>query len=81
MVLYKEWTKIGPITDADLKQLAISGNLSPSDQVWKEGMAGWTTAGNLKGLFSQKTTNEPEQNTSKIQDSVDKIAKTGQSFI
>ncbi len=44
-------------------------------------MAGWTTAGNLKGLFSQKSSNEPEQNTSKIQDSVDKIAKTGQSFI
>ena len=77
----KNGQKIGPITDADLKQLAISGNLSPSDQVWKEGMAGWTTAGNLKGLFSQKSSNEPEQNTSKIQDSVDKIAKTGQSFI
>ncbi len=32
----KNGQKIGPITDADLKQLAISGNLSPSDQVWKE---------------------------------------------
>ena len=43
----------GPVTDAELKQLAVSGNLIPTDQVWKDGMAAWTNAGNLKGLFQQ----------------------------
>ena len=41
----------GPVTDVELKQLAVSGNLIPADQVWKDGMAAWTNAGNLKGLF------------------------------
>jgi len=43
----------GPVTDVELKQLAVSGNLIPTDQVWKDGMAAWTNAGNLKGLFQQ----------------------------
>lgn len=42
----------GPVTDVELKQLAVSGNLIPTDQVWKDGMAAWTNAGNLKGLFN-----------------------------
>ena len=41
----------GPVTDIELKQLAVSGNLIPTDQVWKDGMAAWTNASNLKGLF------------------------------
>lgn len=43
----------GPVTDVELKQLAVSGNLIPTDQVWKDGMSAWTNAVNLKGLFQQ----------------------------
>jgi hypothetical protein len=40
-----------PITPAALKQLAASGQLQPGDLVWQEGMANWTPAGSVKGLF------------------------------
>lgn len=42
----------GPVSAADLKALAKSGNLLPTDLIWKEGMAEWKPASNVKGLFS-----------------------------
>jgi hypothetical protein len=48
-----------PVSAADLKALAKSGELLPTDMIWKEGMAEWKPAGSLKGLFpdsSGKTT-------------------------
>jgi hypothetical protein len=54
--------KLGPISSADLKRLADTGELSPSDLVWKEGLGAWVTASNVKGLFSQPSstvTTEP----------------------
>jgi hypothetical protein len=41
----------GPVTGADLKQLAQAGRLGPDDLVWKDGMAEWQPASKLKGLF------------------------------
>jgi len=41
----------GPVSTAQLKQLASSGQLSQTDMVWKQGMADWVPAGKLKGLF------------------------------
>jgi hypothetical protein len=41
----------GPVSAADLKTLAKSGELLPSDMIWKEGMAEWKPAGSIKGLF------------------------------
>jgi hypothetical protein len=41
----------GPVTAADLKQLAASGQLHAVDLIWREGMEEWTPAGRLKGLF------------------------------
>ncbi len=43
--------KRGPVSEADLKRLAASGKLKPSDMIWKEGMAKWVPAGSMKGLF------------------------------
>ncbi len=37
----KAGKRIGPLSTADLKQMASSGQLSPNDMVWKEGMASW----------------------------------------
>ena len=41
----------GPVSASVLKNLAKSGALLPSDLIWKEGMAEWTPAGKVKGLF------------------------------
>ncbi len=42
----------GPFTTAQLKQLAQTGELQPTDSVWKEGMPTWRPASDVKGLFS-----------------------------
>lgn len=43
--------KLGPYSSEQLKQLATDGQVSPADQVWKEGMAVWAPAGKINGLF------------------------------
>jgi hypothetical protein len=43
----------GPVTAAQLKQLAQSGGLLPTDLVWKQGMANWAPASAARGLFPQ----------------------------
>ena len=43
----------GPVSAGQLKQLAISGRLLPTDLVWKEGMANWVPASSTRGLFPQ----------------------------
>ena len=41
----------GPVSAEQLKQLAASGDLQPTDLVWKEGMSQWTESRNIKGLL------------------------------
>lgn len=48
----KNGQKHGPVSASDLKNLAKSGDLLPTDLIWKEGMAKWKPASNVKGLFS-----------------------------
>jgi hypothetical protein len=40
-----------PVSAAQLKQLAASGQLKPTDLVWQDGMLEWAPAGSVKGLF------------------------------
>lgn len=40
----------GPVSSGELKELANTGQLSPADQIWKEGMEQWQPASRLKGL-------------------------------
>jgi hypothetical protein len=40
-----------PVSAAQLKQLAVSGQLKPTDLVWQDGMLEWAPAGSVKGLF------------------------------
>jgi hypothetical protein len=47
----RDGKQFGPITSAQLKQLAAGGRLQPTDLVWKAGMSKWVTAGIIKGLF------------------------------
>jgi hypothetical protein len=41
----------GPLSEADLKRLATTGGLKPTELVWKEGMPEWTRADLVPGLF------------------------------
>ena len=47
----KDGKQEGPIAAAELKQLASSGRLSPTDLVRKDGMTVWAQASKVKGLF------------------------------
>ena len=50
----------GPISEDDLKQLATSGKLKPTDKVWKKGMASWAAASSIEGLpFPSHAASEP----------------------
>jgi GYF domain 2 len=43
---------MGPVSSAQLTQLAADGVLQPTDLVWKEGLAQWFQASSIKGLFA-----------------------------
>jgi len=49
----------GPVAAAELKRLADAGKLSPTDLVWKEGLASWVAASSVKGLFTGSPTPPP----------------------
>jgi hypothetical protein len=51
----KNGERHGPVTTKQLKELADSGDLQPSDLVWTEGRDEWKPASVVKGLFSGKT--------------------------
>lgn len=46
----------GPFSLETLKEQAASGNLSPDDLAWREGLAGWAPARDVPGLFAQPAT-------------------------
>lgn len=47
----KNKQKVGPVTEAQLKELVRSGELGRDDMVWKQGMGKWTEAAQVEGLF------------------------------
>ncbi len=47
--------QVGPISAVELKQKALSGEIRPDDLIWKEGLAEWTAARNVRGLFDDET--------------------------
>jgi serine/threonine protein kinase len=49
----------GPVSSAQLQTLAKSGQLLPTDMVWREGMAQWTSASEIKGLFLSASPGSP----------------------
>src|SRR4051794_2703415 len=53
-------TKSGPVSAAQLKELARSGRLVPTDQLWREGLTQWMPATKVKGLFPNDQSNPPE---------------------
>lgn len=55
----RDGKQAGAVSEAELTQLASSGQLSPTDMVWKEGMSGWVHAAKVKGLFLATNTIGP----------------------
>jgi len=43
--------QIGPVSARQLKSLADSHQLQPTDLIWSEGMPDWRLASDTKGLF------------------------------
>jgi hypothetical protein len=51
--------KHGPVSSAELSQLARNGKLLRTDLIWKEGMSQWRPAGEAAKLFEGVTNPEP----------------------
>lgn len=47
----KDDQKYGPVNASKLKEIAASGQLRPTDLLWREGMKQWAKAGTVRGLF------------------------------
>ena len=47
----KDGKKCGPFNTTSLKKLARTGNLQPSDMIWRKGLSKWVPASKAKGLF------------------------------
>jgi antitoxin component YwqK of YwqJK toxin-antitoxin module len=51
----KNGTQYGPVASRELKAMAASGKLIPTDMISREDLSGWRTAGSAKGLFTPTT--------------------------
>lgn len=49
--------QVGPISFAELRQLASRGALQHNDPVWGQGMSAWTEAASVSGLFAKENVN------------------------
>ncbi len=47
----RDGQRAGPVTTAQLRQLADSGQLQPADRIWRPGMADWAAAGTVAEAF------------------------------
>lgn len=56
----REGERLGPVTFGELAIKAKEGGLNPRlDLVWKHGMAEWTPAGEIEGLFERRAAPDP----------------------
>jgi hypothetical protein len=51
----RENKQMGPVSSIELKRLADVGELRSDDLVWREGLAEWTLARNVHGLFEAES--------------------------
>lgn len=47
----KDGQKLGPVSSRQLKELAASGQLQPTDMIWREKLPKWAEARKVQGLF------------------------------
>lgn len=55
----KNGTQVGPISDSELRQAALSGSIGEDTQIRNE-TSGWTNARSVKGLKFAEPEPEPE---------------------
>jgi len=60
----RDGTEIGKATSDELRSMARTGALLPSDQVWRDGMSEWRPAKSLSGLFSSEPPPPPPSSAS-----------------
>lgn len=82
----KRGERHGPVNGEQLRQLAVSGQLQPTDLVWRDGLAEWQKASSVKGLFPPQTSGPtepppiPHSNREKpIDGSTSPVERLGQS--
>ncbi len=63
-----------PVSGDQLRQMAASGQLVPTDMIWKEGMPTWLPASSLKGLFSGTKPLSGEMASAAVPNFIDKVA-------
>jgi hypothetical protein len=51
--------QIGPISDGEIRDLIARGTLAPDDDVWREGLADWQRAGDVRELFAERPVAPP----------------------
>lgn len=57
----KDETRLGPVTEDELKRLATDGQLKPSDLVWRDGMPDWVEARTVSVLYPPKVEPLPDE--------------------
>jgi hypothetical protein len=50
----RQGNRHGPLTAQQVKSLAASGDIGPSDLLWRPGLAAWARAERFKGLFAER---------------------------
>jgi len=55
----RDGEKHGPFSSQQLRGMATSGQLLPSDLIWKEGMSDWRRAGDSSQLFTHSASTPP----------------------
>lgn len=61
--------KLGPFSSAQLKELAVIGQVVPTDTVWKEGIEKGVLAARVKNLFLAKQSETPSPATGNVSSS------------
>ena len=65
----------GPVTEAQLRTLIGTGNLSRNDLVWREGLNDWLPAGQVPGLFDKEVGSRVDKEVSS------RVAEIGRAHV
>lgn len=57
--LSRDGETYGPYTSEELREMAVDGNIVPTDLVWKEGLDDWVEARKLKALWEGVAVSAP----------------------
>lgn len=73
--------KHGPVSSRELRQLADSGELLPTDLVWKAGTKDWAPANTVTGLFGEYPSQPPKRSPPVVDPSLQEFGKAAKGFL